>query len=420
VSTPTTSRRWSSPHAARPGACPATHGIVTVPTSRHDYDGYAAGVTTPPSEPPPARQERRPSVIAGLGRVVGGLSRRVRTLLVSGVLFLVLLILAFTLPVPYAVLTPGLTLNTLSDYQGEQVIGINGKTPNKTSGNLNLTTIQVNLGSVTVVNVLSAWLQGDQLVVPESYIVPPGQTIDQVNQQNTADFQQSQDSAVVAAACQLGYPKRFGILYVTPDGPSSGKLRPEDVLLSVAGHRVDNYEQLKAVLRNEHAGTLVPVVIIRRGMQQIVTIKLGPPDSGSTGATMGVGVTPAPQCLMPFEVDLGLGDKIGGPSAGLMFTLGIIDKVGDPKKFDLTQGRFIAGTGTIDAQGKVGEIGGIQLKMIAARDAGATMFLAPAGNCSDVRGDIPSGLQVVRVSTVREAVRDLLVPADKAASLPGC
>jgi Lon-like protease len=377
-------------------------------------------VSNSPPEPPTARPERPASFVAGVARVLRGMSRRVRTLLVSGVLFLVLLILAFTLPVPYAVLTPGLTLNTLQPYQGQQVIGIKGKTPNPTSGNLNLTTIQVSLGSVTVVNVLSAWLQGDQLVVPESYIVPPGQTIDQVNQQNTADFQSSQDSAVVAAACLLGYPKRFGVLFVTPDGPSAGKLRPEDVLVSVAGQPVNNYQQLKAVLRKQHAGASVPVVIVRRGKQQSVNVTLGPPDSGSTGATMGVGVTPSPQCLMPFEIDLGLGDKIGGPSAGLMFTLGIIDKVGDPDKYNLTQGRFIAGTGTIDAQGKVGAIGGIQLKMIAARDAGATLFLAPADNCSDVRGAVPSGLQVVKVSTLQNAVHDLMVPGDQAANLPGC
>ncbi|MBO0880568.1 MAG: PDZ domain-containing protein, partial [Mycobacterium sp.] len=319
-----------------------------------------------------------------------------------------------------AVLTPGLTVNTLDQFNGEQVIAIKGRTPNQTTGNLNLTTIQVSLGSVTMVNVLSAWLQGDQLVVPESYIVPPGQTIDQVNQQNSADFTQSQDSAVVAAACQLGYPKHFGVLYVTPDGPSAGKLRPEDVLVSVAGQPVNNYDQLKAVLSSQRAGSTVPVVIIRRGTEQTVDVKLGPPDTGSSGATMGVGVTPAPQCLMPFEVDLGLGDRIGGPSAGLMFTLGIIDKVGDPKQYNLTQGRFIAGTGTIDAKGNVGAIGGIQLKMIAARDAGATMFLAPASNCSDVRGAVPSGLQVVKVSTLRDAVRDLKVPADQAADLPTC
>lgn len=391
--------------------------------STSDSAGYASAVSNVSPEQPAPRPSRGASAaagIAGIARAFGGMSRRVRTLVISGALFLVLLILAFTLPVPYAVLTPGLTVNTLASYNDEQVIAIKGRAANRTSGNLNLTTIQVNLGSVTMVNVLSAWLQGDQLVVPESYIVPPGQTIDQVNQQNSADFQRSQDSAVVAAACQLGYPKQFGVLYVTPDGPSAGKLRPEDVLVSVAGQPVDSYDQLKAVLAKQNAGSTVPVVIIRRGNRQSVDVKLGPPDSGSTGATMGIGVTPSPQCLMPFEVDLGLGDRIGGPSAGLMFALGIIDKVGNPQKYNLTQGRFIAGTGTINAQGNVGAIGGIQLKMIAARDAGATLFLAPESNCNDVRGAIPSGLQVVKVATLRGAVRDLMVPADKAGNLPTC
>jgi PDZ domain-containing protein len=100
-----------------------------------------------------------------------------------------------------------------------------------------------------------------------------------------------------------------------------------------------------------------------------------------------------------------LGNEIGGPSAGMMFALGIIDKVG-PR--DLTGGRFIAGTGTIDADGKVGPIGGIPLKMIAAREKGATIFLAPAGNCAEVRDTTPKGLTVVKVSTLHQAVTDLL------------
>jgi PDZ domain-containing protein len=99
-----------------------------------------------------------------------------------------------------------------------------------------------------------------------------------------------------------------------------------------------------------------------------------------------------------------LGNQIGGPSAGMMFALGIMDKVGS---VDLTHGQFIAGTGTIDASGAVGAIGGIQLKMIAARRAGATVFLAPAGNCADVRGDIPKGLDVVKVDTLHHAVQYL-------------
>jgi PDZ domain-containing protein len=81
-----------------------------------------------------------------------------------------------------------------------------------------------------------------------------------------------------------------------------------------------------------------------------------------------------------------------------------MEKVGST---DLTKDRFIAGTGTIDGSGKVGPIGGIQLKMIAAHDKGATVFLAPADNCSDVRGATPSGLKVIKVSTLHDAVQDL-------------
>ena len=95
---------------------------------------------------------------------------------------------------------------------------------------------------------------------------------------------------------------------------------------------------------------------------------------------------------------------IGGPSAGMMFALGIIDKL---TPMNLTGGRFIAGTGEITASGQVQAIGGIQQKMVGARNAGATIFLAPASNCSDVKGAIPAGLQVVKVGTLDQAVTDL-------------
>ena len=107
---------------------------------------------------------------------------------------------------------------------------------------------------------------------------------------------------------------------------------------------------------------------------------------------------------------------IGGPSAGMMFALGIIDKL---TKYDLTAGRFIAGTGEIEASGKVDPIGGIQQKMTGARQAGATIFLAPASNCSDVRGAIPAGLQVVKVATLNQAVTDLEA-LDAGRSVPSC
>jgi Lon-like protease len=348
------------------------------------------------------------------------MSRRVRTLALSGLLFVVLLILTMTLPVPYVVLSPGPTCNTLTKCYGQQVIQIIGRKPLATSGNLNLTTVSYSTNKLTVFDALRAWLQSDQVVVPRSSLFPPGQSTQQVNQSNANDFSASQDNAVVAAACQLGYPKAFGVLSLPKGSPSEGILAPGDVLKTVDGKAAGSYPELKAIMENESPGTEVKVVARRNtspteGTTKTFTVKLGPPPKGAQGASLGVVVPRTPECLAPFEVQLGLNDEIGGPSAGMMFALGILDKI----QGDLTKGRFIAGTGTIDPQGDVGPIGGIQLKMIAARRAGATVFLAPAGNCSDVSGAVPSGLQVVKVSTLNGAV-SALKALEQGKSVAGC
>ncbi len=356
-----------------------------------------------------------------LERVPGGaayasLSRRVRALIVAGVLFLVLFILAVTMPVPYVVLSPGPTYNTLgTDDSGNTIIGIDGRTPAKRSGHLNLTTVSVSgESSISAFQALSGWLAGDEVVVPTSSVYPPGRSEKQTNAQNTADFLDSQDSAIAAASCELGYPKRFGVVGVRGDGAAHRVLKPADVISSVDGRPTTSAQTLTSVLSGIAQGSRVTLVIRRAGRTVDASTKLGPPVKGRKGGSLGI--TVGTVCPTPFTVDLGLGNQIGGPSAGLMFALGIMDKVG---KSDLTGGRFVAGTGTIDAAGHVGAIGGIALKMIAARDKGATVFLAPAGNCNDVKGAIPGGLRVVKVSTLHDAVQDLLaVQAGK--SVPGC
>ena len=349
------------------------------------------------------------------------MSRRVRTLVVAAALFVVLLILSMTLPVPYIVLSPGPTCNTLATCDGEQVIQILGRKANDTSGNLNLTTVSYSTSKLTVFDALRAWMQSDEVVVPRSSLFPPGQSTQQVNKQNANDFSASQDNAVVAAACELGYAKAFGVLSVVPKSPSKGKLAAGDVFKTVDGKPADSYAKLRAVLSAEQPGDSVKVVVRRNtsptaGVTKSVTVTLGKPPKGGTGGSLGVTVPPDPECLPPFQVVLGLNNEIGGPSAGMMFALGILDKVGTT---DLTHGKFIAGTGTITPDGAVGPIGGIQLKMIAARNAGATVFLAPAGNCSDVTGAIPSGLQVVKVSTLHGAVQALQA-IQKGQSVPSC
>jgi Lon-like protease len=354
-------------------------------------------------------------------KALGGMSRRVRTLVVAAALFVALLILSMTLPVPYVVLSPGPTCNTLSTCEGEQVIQILGHKPNRTSGNLNLTTVSYSTSRLTVFDALRAWMQSDEVVVPHSSLFPPGESTQQVNKQNANDFTASQDNAVVAAACQLGYPKAFGVLTVLPKGPSHGKLAAGDVFQTVDGKPVDSYAKLRDVLGAEQPGASVRVVVRRNtsptaGSDKTVTVTLGKPPAGGKGGSLGVTVPPDKECLAPYQIVLGLNNQIGGPSAGMMFALGILDKLGSQ---DLTHGKFIAGTGTITPDGTVGPIGGIQLKMIAARNAGATVFLAPAGNCSDVNGAIPSGLQVVKVSTLHGAL-DALQAIHEGKSVPGC
>ncbi|WP_405472691.1 S16 family serine protease [Streptomyces canus] len=120
------------------------------------------------------------------------------------------------------------------------------------------------------------------------------------------------------------------------------------------------------------------------------------------------------------EVTLKLAD-VGGPSAGLLFTLGIIDKLnGDGAGGDLTGGRTIAGTGTIDADGTVGAVGGVALKTQAAKRDGATVFLVPEEECSDAKAELPKGLRLIPVTSLKGAVSALTALESGKGSVPAC
>ena len=330
------------------------------------------------------------------------MSRRVRTLVVGGVLFLVLLILALTLPVPYVVLGPGPTINTLGSYDGQQIIMISGKSANTTKGNLNLTTVSISTGRISAFQALAGWLAGDKVVVPRETIYPPGTSENQVAQQDAADFTDSQNSAEAAAFCELGYPKGYGVVGTSSIMSPKDALKLDDKLISLDGDPITSPDLIQAVLAKQTPGAKATVVVERKGVRMSVVVTMQPPASGSKGAR--IGISAANTCFADFDVNLGLNQEIGGPSAGTMFALGIMEKVGTE---DLTGGRFIAGTGTIDTNGTVGPIGGIQLKMIAARRAGATVFLAPADNCADVRGNVPKGLKIAKITTLHSAVEAL-------------
>jgi len=247
---------------------------------------------------------------------------------------------------------------------------------------------------------LVAWLNPHQAVVPEGEICPAGQTQQQTQEQDTAEMTSSQQTATAAALTELHIPYQTEVVVVQaePGYPADGVLRAGDVITAVDGKPVSSQSSLTSLIYAHPAGSTLTVTIVRN--RQTRTVRVGTKESGGH-PVMGVAIEE--QYKFPFTVKISVGD-IGGPSAGMMFALGIIDKL---TPMNLTGGKFIAGTGEITASGQVQPIGGIQQKMVAARDAGATIFLTPASNCGDTKGAVPAGLQLVKVSTLSQAVNDL-------------
>jgi PDZ domain-containing protein len=270
------------------------------------------------------------------------------------------------------------------------------------------------------VEVLSGWLSSDKIVVPRTVIYPEGQTAEEANQQNTAMFDDSEDQAITAALAAKGIkPVRTEVVVdsVTPGSPADGKLQAQDVIDAVDGKALVNPDDVHTLIQKHKPGETVVFTVTRAGKQQQIPVVTTQSHDSGPSRTL-VGFLPGTQNVFPFSVKIQL-DNVGGPSAGMMFALGIIDKLTPGQ---MTGGKHFAGTGTIDPDGKVGPIGGIAQKMIGASESGAKVFLAPAANCGEVVGHVPDGLQVVKVSTLKEAVNavTLVGKGKDAAALPSC
>ena len=331
------------------------------------------------------------------------MSRRSLTLVIAGIATLVAIAVAVLVPVPYVILGPGPTLNTLGKYSGQPLIAISGHPTYPASGNLNMVTISYEGGpgvNLNVFQALRAWLDPSEAVVPESELFPPGQTERQTQQQDTEQMASSQETATAAAFTELHIPyqTQVAVMATVPGLPASRVLKAGDRILAVNGKPVTGQSDLSSLITSHPAGSVLRLTVLRSGH----TLNLDVSSKNVDGQPV-IGVQVQEEYKFPFTVKITVG-AIGGPSAGMMFALGIIDKL---TPMNLTGGKFIAGTGEITASGQVQPIGGIQQKMIAARSAGATVFLTPASNCSDTAGAVPAGLRIVKVSTLTQAVDDL-------------
>lgn len=324
------------------------------------------------------------------------MNRRLQTLFVGVVVLAVLLAAAFTLRIQFVALVPGPTINTIGEYEGDPVISVDGKTPNQRAGHLNLTTIGV-VSQITILQAVEGWFDDGVSVVPTELVYPPNVSKAETDKKNKDDYDNSENAAVSAALGHLGYPTKV----VVRDPGKESPVQQGDALSTVDGQAVASFKDLEKVLSTIAVGTDVPVEYLHFGAPASTTVVTSAPAEGKSGSRLGYIVAQRPYA--PFNVTFAQND-IGGPSAGLMLTLGIIDLVGPSS---ITGGKFIAGTGTIDAEGKVGPIGGIRLKMKAAREAGAGVFLVPADNCGEALDNPPDGLTMVKVTGLEDAVTSL-------------
>ncbi|MHA7295923.1 YlbL family protein [Pseudarthrobacter sp. MDT1-22] len=344
--------------------------------------------------------------------------RRVSVMMLSGVLALGLGIAAVTVPVPYVVESPGPTFNTLGQSQGSAVISVTGHETYPANGNLDLTTVYVDggpNGPVSVLGAFTAWLDGSKSVHPVEMLYPSGTTKEEADEQSSVAMTSSQENAVASALKELDIP--FGQQLQAaglPDGsPSAGKVENGDIFESINGIPITS---LAVVQEELAAGQGAPATLVVQRAGESVTQTITPMNNGAGRYILGVMLKYL--FTFPFDVKISL-DKVGGPSAGLMFSLGIIDTV---TPGDLTGGKHVAGTGTITPDGTVGPIGGIRQKMLGARAGGATVFLAPAENCDDVVGHVPEGLQVLKVENIADARRavELAGSGQDTGALPVC
>jgi PDZ domain-containing protein len=331
-------------------------------------------------------------------------SRRTLTLLLSSAVALGLVLVVAVVRVPYVALAPGPTFNTLGvDDSGTPVISVSGHAVYDDTGHLNMTTISV-VVPLTLAQALRGWFRHDYAVVPRDAIYPPNKSQQEVRKEDEADFKESQSSATTAALRYLGFKGTVRVVAdsVRKGAPADGVVKAGDVLVSVDGKPVTGRQQLIELITARKPGDPVQLALLRGSTSMKVTITTAAMTENGTTRPV-IGVTPVERVDFPVKVTISLGD-IGGPSAGLMFALGIIDKL---EPGSLTDGRFIAGTGTIDEQGVVGPIGGIQQKLIGAKRKGATVFLVPAANCAEALSSPPDGLKLVKVSSLRSAMTEL-------------
>jgi PDZ domain-containing protein len=303
--------------------------------------------------------------------------------------------------VPYVAYLPGPTVDALRTDSGEsggdEIIRVAGGNDTRSKGQFRMVTVSV-IDRPRLVEALWYWISDDYAVVPREFVYPPDKSEKEIASESKQQFVSSQMSAETAALRELGCRVFVTVNGFTGNSPLADSLRKGDVLSRVDGKPVTSVDRLQSLL-DENPKRQHTVSYLRDGRPGTVRVaQSGPPDK-----LLGLFLKQRQPCQYDVRFDRDV-QKIGGPSAGLIFALTIIDKV---RSEDLTGGRVIAGTGEMSDDGEVGAIGGVPQKLRAAKRDGAQVFLTPRANCAEAVANNPGGLTLVEVTTLRDAVNAL-------------
>lgn len=333
------------------------------------------------------------------------MSRRTAAGLLALGLIAVLAALAVSKPVTYVSFRPGPTLDVLGKFDGETIVEVRGRKTYRDDGALRMVTVYPSGPDqkVSLFNVVYGWANPDISLFPKDAVYKDDETSESVREESAGEMTSSQDNATAAAlgALDIDYRTEVEVAEVADDGPSAGTLEKDDVLVAVDGTPVTSPDSLIALVRGVDPGTPLDLTVRRNGTQRDVTVTTEAAPDDPKASRIGVGI--GADFVFPFSVDITLPERIGGPSAGMMFALAIYDVL---TPGSLTGGRQIAGSGEITPEGKVGAIGGISQKLPSAQSDGAKLFLVAEENCAvAVRSHYdPDKMRLVKVSTLDDAI----------------
>ncbi len=345
------------------------------------------------------------------------MSQRTVAALLAVPLLIGLFVVVGTQPLPYVTYRPGPSVDILGERDGKEIIEVSGAKVHRDDGELRLTTIYVDQPQedVTLDELMRAWLDPSEAVYPYDSVYAPDETDESSDTQSAVQMVSSQDAAVATALTELGYDvePEIEVLYVDEDLPAAGRLEVRDIVLAVGGAEISSTQDVVDAVDRAPEGRPITFDVRRDGRELTVGVTPEIVDGDKQ-----IGVQLGPGFTFPFDVSVDIGDNIGGPSAGLMLSLAIYDTL---TPGSLTGGAVVAGSGTIDAEGRTGAIGGVQQKIAGAQDAGAELFMVAADNCPNTVDLDPGDMRLVRVETMHDAVEAITTWAeDNDAALPTC